>query len=738
MVNLQSGGFSCTIRYRKMGPLIDKQIYRFSEKGMVNARFDYTYHDNSFRIASMKPVISETPLPVDLYRYDEISGKVEHFGKFGVIYYDINQIITTAVMTLEQTLPTPSASRSHDSMGRVVKRELKIGPHANTTQYRSTLTGTGSSSGVKVNEWSTWRYSYDLNGNLHLLNPGNSARILPLRYDLRDRITRLGDVQYKLDEDGYLSQRGSDVFDYNSKGQLLRAYNRGPGGWSVVYHYDGLGRRVSTRNSMGQHLQFFYADLNHPTRVTHIFNHSSSDISSLYYDLQGHLFAMEVSSGEEYYIASDNTGTPLAVFSSNGQMIKQVQYTAYGEVYLDSNPEFQLVVGFHGGLSDPLTKLVHFTQRDYDVLAGRWTSPDYSIWPKIGKDPSPFNLYMFKNNNPLSDMLDVKNYLSNIIPGFPRHTLYFVEPPFELLATQHCENGQLITGVQQAAERHNQAFMALEGRLLNKERHRRKDKPGHWFGTSTPIIGRGVMLALKEDRVVAAVSALASEDSRKIALVLNGAQYLDGTHYTQDGKDCHYFVKVGSADSDLLALGLTNGRKSLESGVNVTVSGRSRRGVTVEFAVPALVLSVRYGLAADVVDEEKVRLLEVARQRALAGAWAREQQRARDGKGGSRLWTEGERQQLLTAGKVQGYEGYYVLPVEQYPELADSSNNVQFLRQNEMGRRYFRPYFWVPLMAVRLHCARLSDHGSSLIDSEGTKMETEPLQSAAPFSLTSP
>lgn len=36
---------------------------------------------------------------------------------------------------------------------------------------------------------------------------------------------------------------------------------------------------------------------------------------------------MEVSSGEEYYIASDNTGTPLAVFSSNGQMIKQVLHS---------------------------------------------------------------------------------------------------------------------------------------------------------------------------------------------------------------------------------------------------------------------------------------------------------------------------------------------------------------------------------------------------------------------------
>uniref|UniRef100_A0A8B9RKL5 Teneurin-2 n=1 Tax=Astyanax mexicanus TaxID=7994 RepID=A0A8B9RKL5_ASTMX len=717
MVNLQSGGFSCTIRYRKMGPLVDKQIYRFSEEGMVNARFDYTYHDNSFRIASMKPVISETPLPVDLYRYDEISGKVEHFGKFGVIYYDINQIITTAVMTLSKHFDAHGRIKEvqyeifrslmywmtvqYDNMGRVIKRELKIGPYANTTQYRYEYDGDGQLSGVKVNDWSTWRYSYDLNGNLHLLNPGNSARLMPLRYDLRDRITRLGDVQYRLDEDGFLSQRGSDIFEYNSKGQLVRAYSRAAGGWSVQYRYDGLGRRVSTKNSLGQHLQFFYADLNNPARVTHVFNHSSSEITSLYYDLQGHLFAMEVSSGEEYYIASDNTGTPLAVFSSNGQMIKQVQYTAYGEVYHDSNPEFQLVVGFHGGLYDALTKLVHFTQRDYDVLAARWTSPDYTMWQKIGKDLAPFNLYMFKNNNPLSDMLDVKNYvtdvkswlvmfgfqLSNIIPGFPKHTLYFVDPPYELLAIQECENGQLMTGVQQEAERHNQAFMALEGQLLNKERRARRDKPGHWFGTNTPIIGRGVMFAVKEGRVVTGVSSMASDDSRKVALVLNGATYLEGTHYIQDGRDCHFFVKIGSSDADLLALGLTNGRKALDNSINVTVSGRSRRGVTVEFRAPALSLSIRYGLAADVLDEERGRLLELARQRALAGAWLREQQSTRDGKEGSRLWTEGEKQQLLSTGKVQGYDGYYVLPVEQYPELADSSTNIQFLRQNEMGKR---------------------------------------------------
>lgn len=50
----------------------------------------------------------------------------------------------------------------------------------------------------------------------------------------------------------------------------------------------------------------------------------------------------------------------------------------------------------------------------------------------------------------LPSAADVKSWLvmfgfqlSNIIPGFPRHSLYFVEPPYELQATQHCENGQV-------------------------------------------------------------------------------------------------------------------------------------------------------------------------------------------------------------------------------------------------------------------------------------------------------
>lgn len=423
-VNLQGDGFMCTIRYRQIGPLIDRQIFRFSEDGMVNARFDYSY-DNNFRITSMQGVINETPLPIELYQFDDISGKMDQFGKFGVLHYEVIKVISTAVMTYTKHFDAHGRVREvrydvlrsemyrltvqYDSMGRVTKREIKIGPFANTTKYAYEYDGDGQLQTVLLNEKIMWRYNYDLNGNLHLLNPSNSGRLTPLRYDLRDRITRLGDVQYRLDEDGFLRQRGTEIFEYSSKGLLTRVYSKGSG-WTVIYRYDGLGRRISSKTSLGKHLQFFYADLNYPSRITHVYNHSSSEITCLYYDLQGHLFAMEISSGEEFYIASDNNGTPLAVFSSNGLMLKHVQYTAFGEIYFDSNPDFQLVIGFHGGLYDTLTKLVHFGQRDYDILAGRWTTPDIEIWKKIGKDPAPFNLYMFKNNNPVSKLYDIKDY----------------------------------------------------------------------------------------------------------------------------------------------------------------------------------------------------------------------------------------------------------------------------------------------------------------------------------------
>ncbi|CAL8351782.1 unnamed protein product [Lota lota] len=726
-VNLQSEGFTCTIRYRQIGPLIDRQIFRFSEEGMVNARFDYVY-DNSFRVTSMQAVINETPMPIDLYRYDDVSGKTEQFGKFGVIYYDINQIITTAVMTHTKHFDAYGRVKevqyeifrslmywmmvNYDNMGRVVVKELKVGPYANTTRYTYEYDADGQLQVVSINDKPLWRYSYDLNGNLHLLSPGNTARLTPLRYDQRDRITRLGDVLYRVDEDGFLKQRGNDYFDYSSAGLLTKVYNR-VSGWSVRYRHDGLGRRVSSRSSVGHHLQFFYADLSSPMRVTHMYNHTSSDITSLYYDLQGHLFAMELNSGDEFYVACDNIGTPLAVFSGAGLMIKRILYTAFGEVYLDTNPSFQVIVGYQGGLYEPLSRLVHMGRRDYDVMAGRWTTPDHEVWARLNSDHIvPFNLYMFKNNNPLSNNEETKCYMTdvnswlvtfgfqlyNVIPGYHKPSTDTMEPSYELRSTQlkmqEWDSTKSFLGVQCEVQRQLKSFVKLErfGQIYRaKGAGCPQAETRKLFASSGSIFGKGVKFAIRGGRMSTDIISLANEDGRRMAAILNDAVYLEDLHFTVGGMDTHYFVKLGSVEADLALLGMTVGRRTLETGVNLTVSqvnavvgGRTRRITDIQLQYGALSLNTRYGSSAD---EEKARVLEMARERAVARAWARERQRLRDGEECSRSWTEGEKQQLLGSGRVLGYDGYYVVSVDQYPELADSVNNVHFMRQSEVGRR---------------------------------------------------
>uniref|UniRef100_A0A669PTC7 Teneurin-1 n=1 Tax=Phasianus colchicus TaxID=9054 RepID=A0A669PTC7_PHACC len=694
-IHLMHDGFICTIRYRQTGPLIGRQIFRFSEEGLVNARFDYSY--NNFRVTSMQAMINETPLPIDLYRYVDVSGRTEQFGKFSVINYDLNQVITTTVMKHTKIFSANGQvievqyeilksiaywmTIQYDNMGRMVICDIRVGVDANITRYFYEYDADGQLQTVSVNDKTQWRYSYDLNGNINLLSHGNSARLTPLRYDLRDRITRLGEIQYKMDEDGFLRQRGNEIFEYNSNGLLNKAYNK-VSGWTVQYCYDGLGRRVASKSSLGQHLQFFYADLSNPIRVTHLYNHSSSEITSLYYDLQGHLIAMELSSGEEYYVACDNTGTPLAVFSSRGQVIKEILYTPYGEIYQDTNPDFQVVIGFHGGLYDPLTKLVHLGQRDYDVIAGRWTTPNHHIWKHLNAVPQPFNLYSFENNYPVGRIQDVAKYttdigswlelfgfqLHNVLPGFPKPEIEALETTYELLQlqtkTQEWDPGKVSkhSGVKQPR-----------------------------FAAIPSVFGKGIKFAIKDGIVTADIIGVANEDSRRIAAILNNAHYLENLHFTIEGRDTHYFIKLGSLEEDLALIGNTGGRRILENGVNVTVSqmtsvinGRTRRFADIQLQHGALCFNVRYGTT---VEEEKNHVLEVARQRAVAQAWTKEQRRLQEGEEGIRAWTDGEKQQLLNTGRVQGYDGYFVLSVEQYLELSDSANNIHFMRQSEIGRR---------------------------------------------------
>ncbi|XP_067374653.1 teneurin-1 isoform X2 [Channa argus] len=723
-IHLTHNGFISSIRYRQTGPLTSRQIFRFSEEGLVNARFDYSY--NNFKVTSMQAVINETPLPIDLYRYVDVSGRVEQFGKFSVIFYDLNQVITTHLMKHTKVFNSYGQvvevqyeilksiaywmTIQYDSAGRTTTCDIRVGVDSNVTRYTYEYDADSQLQSASVNERPQWRYSYDLNGNINLLSHGTSARLTPLRYDQRDRITHLGELQYTVDDDGFLRQRANDLFDYNSNGLLTRVFNRVTER-TVWYRYDGLGRRVATKSSQGEQLQFFYADLSHPTRVSHLYNHSSNLITSLYYDLQGHLIAMELSSGEEYYVACDSVGSPRAVFSSKGRLVKEILYTPYGEVYQDTNPDFQLVIGFHGGLYDPLTRLVHLGRRDFDTLAGRWTTPNHELWGELSKEPKPFNLYAFKNNCPVGSVEEVTQFttdigswlqlfgfqLHNVVPGFPKPQVGRMEQTYELMKTQtktqDWDSSRVILGIQCELRRQLRSFISLDRLPLVSEPvgstcHRPTRPPP--FGSRPSLLGPNIRFSVSHGRVSAEAIGVASEDSRRVAAILNGAVHLSGLSFTVHGCDTHHFLQSRPIEEDL-SLGLGVGGRILESGVNVsvsqmsaTVNGRTRRFADITLQQGPLCLCVRYG---GNEEEEMARVREEARKRAVEGAWEKEKKRLDLGDAGSRAWTEAEKQQLLSGGRVQGYDGYYSLPIEQQPELSDCPSNIHFMTLSEVGGR---------------------------------------------------
>ncbi|XP_077183294.1 teneurin-2 isoform X14 [Paroedura picta] len=512
----------------------------------------------------------------------------------------------------------------------------------------------------------TLRIIYDQLGRPFLWLPSSGLAAVNVSYFANGRLAGL--------QRGAMSERT----DIDKQGRIVSRMFADGKVWSYTYLEKSM---VLLLQSQRQYIfEYDTSDRLHAVTMPSIARHTMSTHTSIGYIRN--IYNPPESNASVIFDYSDDGRILKTSFLGTGRQVfyKYGKLSKLSEIVYDST-----AVTFGYDETTGVLKMVNLQSGGFSC-----TIRYRKIGPLVDKQ-----IYRFSEEDVKSWLVMFGFQLSNIIPGFPRARMYFVPPPYELSESQACENGQLITGIQQTTERHNQAFMALEGQVISKRLHANiREKAGHWFATATPIIGKGVMFAVKEGKVTTGVSSITTEDSRKIASVLNNAYYLEKMHYSIEGKDTHYFVKIGSSDGDLVTLAMTSGRKVLDSGVNVTVSqptllinGRTRRFTNIEFQYSTLLMNIRYGLTPDTLDEEKARVLDQARQRALGSAWLKEQQKARDGKEGSRLWTEGEKQQLLSTGRVQGYEGYYVLPVEQYPELADSSSNIQFLRQNEMGKR---------------------------------------------------
>ncbi len=367
---------------------------RMAFSGIANGEYRYSF-DNNFRIMSVALDNVWTTLSRDndglLTRYGPFT--ITRSGPAGapsalsdntlnISYtYDSSGRLYTRTHTVA-AIPVYAIQLGYDNVGRIAQKIETVSGAAHTFDYGYDLDGqlvTVQKDGTLVEQ-----YGYDNNANR------TSTLTTSATYDDQDRLIQQGGITYQFDADGYLNQRGSDTFAYSARGELLSAT---VGGQTATYQYDGMGRRIGKTDAAGT-VQYLYGNPGYPFQMT-ASRDGAGILTTYFYDTAGNLYSLD-RGGERYYVATDQLGTPKAVTDAAGAVIKTVEYDAWGVEVSDSNPTFDLPLGFAGGIADGATGTVRFGFRDYEAGTGRWAAKD-PIFFRSGQ----YNLYGYVRNDPV-------------------------------------------------------------------------------------------------------------------------------------------------------------------------------------------------------------------------------------------------------------------------------------------------------------------------------------------------
>ena len=326
----------------------------------------------------------------------------------------------------------------YDDLGRIHQWRRKVGA-SDLKAYEYVYDIDNNVMEVVLNGQPIWKYEHDANNNIVKITEHGESKLLTINQN--NQIEGTDKEKFIFDADGFMIKRDEEQFEYNSKGQLVRAFEKGK--YNIHYFYDAMDRLVARKDSIGNYLtQFFYADISEKERITHIYDHNTGVYTQLFYDNKGHLFALE-QDGRQFYIALDPMGSPILMFNAMGSVVKQMTYDPLGMKMTDSAPEVHFLFGFQCGIVDHITKLIHYGSRVYDPSTGRWTSPAYHDLlhqlNDITINPGIVNLY--QNWHIVNRELHHTNYMTGI--GF-----HFVMNCFQqCLSTDNTTNNWLENGI---------------------------------------------------------------------------------------------------------------------------------------------------------------------------------------------------------------------------------------------------------------------------------------------------
>ncbi|XP_023220703.1 teneurin-m-like isoform X2 [Centruroides sculpturatus] len=700
-------GLECRVDYRYHGSLLKEERYRYnSRSGLDSLKLKYQYDS---RLSNVELEINGKGASEIKFKYNAETGILEqvqqflfHKPKINSIFIqdDMRQYSKTIgydsygrIVVLAMTLWNKeiySLSLQYDSRSRIRKSIMKIGKENSptVTNYSYTIDGFLE----EVTGTDIWRFIYDINGNMKSLWEGQHQ--ISLRYDDGDRLVGYGDVElYMVDSRGYIIQRGQEKFQFNAEGQLIHAFELHQ--YEVYYYYDVQKRLIARKDHRGNITQFLYADLLNPYQITHIHFPQVGITTLLLYDSNSHLMYIQQGT-TKYYVATDHLGTPVGIFDTDGNIVKEVQRSPFGKVLSDSNADFYLPLDFQGGIRDPLTQLIHFNSRIYDPLGAQWLTLNWEDVPELLNKPFNMHLYRFHSNDPvnipntktqqlteLKDWLAVLGFNMEKVPIYPKLTngKYEVTSMWESLPTI---SGLSCTANVMASEfcRFStvpQTEVKVEGNFLRSINSR--------IATLPSVLGDGILLSKVENRAIVHIVNEASPLLRDIITSVFNSTFLLDLHFSVHGQDSFYFVqedakKVQTDWEQLQRLGnvFNITMHPVESSDSLNNNGQ----IDLRLQSTSVALNIRYGTT---LEEERWRIIRYSRQRAVEEAWQQEVELLQSGHRGSHDWTKSEKEELLANKMVAKYHGTDIHDIDKYPELADDPTNIMFRKESNRKRR---------------------------------------------------
>ena len=255
------------------------------------------------------------------------------------------------------------------------------------------------------------KYSYDIRGTR--LSETNTLRGLAGRtfsYSDEDHLLSAGFLTYAYDPDGFLTTKtdGGDItgYTYSSRGELLNVTL--PDNTVIGYVHDPIGRRIAKKIDGIIVEKYLWQGL---TRLLAVYDGADNLLMRFEY-ADDRMPPSMTSEGATYYLCYDQVGSLRVVADSSGNVVKRIDYDAFGNIIADTNPGFEVPFGYVGGLHDRDTGLVRFGYRDYDPDTGRWTAKDPILF--AGGDT---DLYGYVLNDPIN-LIDPFGLRNNRFGGY--------------------------------------------------------------------------------------------------------------------------------------------------------------------------------------------------------------------------------------------------------------------------------------------------------------------------------